>query len=272
MDPNNISAAILAGQATGSIKHLQGFAPMMVVPEFHKAVAIERLPELKQPERVKAHPKFDDAASLILYFNRYKNPASILIADLETSTVVGIIDQHEPVTSYDANGARYGEHRATFVAKHSQEWLTWVGKNEEEMGQDEFATFIEDNAPDVQVPLAAELYEMALKIDASKGATFKSQLRQQDGSVSLTYSEETTANVAGGTVKIPKEIQLLIPVYVGSEPEEVTARFRYRLNGGRLTLWYSLLRIENLKRSTFNGIIEKIAHETELPVLAGRPA
>ncbi len=48
------------------------------------------------------------------------------------------------------------------------------------------------------------------------------------------------------------------------------ARFRYRLNGGTLALWYDLLRIEHIKRAAFDSIVEKVAADTGAVVLKGR--
>jgi uncharacterized protein YfdQ (DUF2303 family) len=274
---HDTAAALKAGAALADPKCVIGFAPVVVVPEGMKLEKLERLDDRARPERVKAHPKFDNATSLIAYFNRFKDDDSTLMADLDSSTVRAILDHHQtdggnvdPVSLGVA--ARYHDHLATFTAKHSPEWKIWTEKNGKSMGQVEFAEFIENNAPDVAVPSATDLYEMALKFEATKAASFKSAVRLQNGDTAINFQEETAGSVAGGKIEIPKEIKLLIPVYVGDEKGEVVARFRYRLNGGTLALWYDLLRIEHIKRAAFDSMIEKIANDTATVVLSGRPS
>jgi uncharacterized protein YfdQ (DUF2303 family) len=263
----NTAAALKAGAALADPKCVIGFAPVVVVPEGMKLEKLERLDDRARPERIKSHPRFDNAASLISYFNRFKDKDSTLLADLDSSTVRAVLDHHQA-----EEGARYHDHLATFTAKHSPEWKIWTEKNGKSMGQVEFAEFIENNAPDVAVPSATDLYEMALKFEATKAASFKSAVRLQNGDTAINFQEETAGSVAGGKIEIPKEIKLLIPVYVGDEKGEVVARFRYRLNGGTLALWYDLLRIEHIKRAAFDSMIEKIANDTATVVLSGRPS
>lgn len=270
--PNNIQSAVEAGSNLAQPRSLPGFVPFTLVPDGMKVEELKRLLDPERPQFVKAHPKFDEPASLVTYFNRFKNPASTIIADLEKSTIVAIIDHHEdPSTDRAKPGPRYHTHLATFQPKHSPEWTIWTGSNKVAMGQIEFAQFIEDNAPDIQFPSAADLMEMALRFEATKGATFKSANRIQNGDTVIQYQEETAGSVAGGSIEIPKDIKLLIPVYQGGEKVEVIGRFRYRLNGGSLALWYDLLRVENLKRAAFNSIVEGVASGTTHDVLMGRP-
>lgn len=260
----NATATLRAGIALGKPRQHPGHKAYTLVPT---GARLELLPEeAERPSRIKRHPQFDEALSLVAYFNRFADKASTLIADLSTSTVRGIIDH-----SQEEGGARYHDHLATFQAKHSPEWLLWVGSNGKKMDQVQFAQFIEDNAPDVGTPSATQLYEMALKFEAVKTGDFKSAIRLDNGSATIGYKDETVGTAGGGTIAIPKEFGLLIPIYQGQEKESVTARFRYRLNGGELTLWYDLLRIENIKRAAFESIIEGIASGTGHEVLKGRP-
>lgn len=269
---NNTAAAIAAGARFGEARNLPGFVPYTLLPEGTKLEHLERLDERPNPEHVKASPEFDDAASLIHYFNRFKDVDSTIFADLDTSKIVGVIDHHQ-AENHDDDGnlvARYHDHLATFTAKHSPEWKIWLGKNGAAMDQVAFAQFVEDNAPDIQFPSAGEVIEMALKFEAVKQGSFKSGHRLQDGSSSVSYQDDTTGSAGGGAITIPKEIELFIPVYQGGAPEKVIARFRYRLSGGSLAMWYDLLRIENLKRAAFQAIIDKVNSETGTFVLAGR--
>ena len=264
-EPNNTQAALNFGARIGEVRNLTGFKPFSLVPEGMKLQTLERLDERPRPEHMKASPSFDDAGSLVEYFNRFKDKESTLFADLDSSTIVGVIDHHEAKLD---NGARYHDHVATFKAKHSPEWLAWVGMSGKRVSQEQFAIFIEDNAPDVQTPSAAVLAQMALNLEASGSSEFKSSKRLEDGSVHFHFAQEVNGTSNG--VPVPKEFAVLLRPYIGGEAVTMKAKFRFNKDGGRLTMGLDLMLIEQTKRAAFDSIVEKVAQGTERVVLWGR--
>lgn len=259
------TAAIRAGSELAQPRNVPGFIPYTLVPEGTKIEKLERLLDPERPQRAKASPSFDEAASLVEYFNRFKDGSSTLFADLDSSTVRAVIDHHE------ANkGARYHDHKATFTAKHSLEWLTWVKFSGQRMTQEQFATFIEDNAPDVKIPSAVELYQMALNLEAAGKSEFKSHKRLEDGSISFVFTDEVNGTSNG--VPFPKQMEVLLRPYLGCAAVSLVAKLRFRNEGGKLSLWFDLLRHEQAKREAFDAIVEGIAQQTATVVLKGRPA
>ncbi len=67
----------------------------------------------------------------------------------------------------------------------------------------------------------------------------------------LKYSETIKGTYGSGNVEVPERFTISIPVYLGCENISVTARLRYRLNSGKLTFWYDLLRAEAIEREAF---------------------
>ena len=266
-EPNNTQAALNFGARIGEVRNLAGFKPFSLVPDGMKLQTLERLDERPRPEHIKASPSFDDAASLVAYFNRFKDADSTLFADLDSSTIVGVLDHHQD-NENESGGARYHDHVATFKAKHSPEWLAWVGMSGKRVSQEQFAIFIEDNAPDVQSPGAASLAQMALNLEASGSSEFKSHKRLEDGSVHFHFAQEVNGTSNG--VPVPKEFKILIRPYVGSEAVAMTAKFRFNKDGGRLTMGVDLQLIEQTKRAAFDSIVEKVANDTDRVVLWGR--
>jgi uncharacterized protein YfdQ (DUF2303 family) len=261
----DVAAAILAGSALVQPRNLTGFIPYTLVPDGMKVEKLERLLDPERPQRAKASPSFDDAASLVAYFNRFKDGQSTLFADIDSSTVRAVIDHHQA-----SEGARYHDHKASFTAKHSLEWLTWVKNSGNRMSQEQFAVFIEDNAPDVKVPTAVDLYQMALSLEAAGKSEFKSHKRLEDGSISFTFVDEVNGTSNG--MPFPKQMEVLLRPYIGCTAVPLIAKLRFRNDGGKLSLWYDLLRHEQVKREAFDAIVESIASETETFVLKGRPA
>jgi uncharacterized protein YfdQ (DUF2303 family) len=263
-DPNNTQAAIDAGAALATPRNVPGFIPFTLVPEGMKTEKLERLLDPERPQRAKAAPTFDDADSLVAYFNRFKDGASFLFADLDSSTVRAVIDHHD-----DKRGPRYHDHRASFTAKHSLEWLTWVGNSGKRMTQEAFAVFIEDNAPDVKVPDAVALYQMALNLEAAGKSEFKSFKRLEDGSVNFVFAEEVNGTSNG--MPFPKQIEVLLRPYLGCAAVSLVAKLRFRNDAGKLSIWFDLLRHEQTKRDAFDAIVETINEQTATVVLKGRP-
>lgn len=261
---NNTQSAIAAGARFGEARNLAGFKPYTLVPEGMQLATLDRLLDPERPQRTQASPSFDDALSLIEYFNRFKDAASTLFADLDSSSVRAVLDYHE-----SGKDARYRDHKATFVAKHSLEWLTWVKNSGTRMSQEQFAAFIEDNAPDIQSPTAVDLYAMALSLETAGKSEFKSHKRLEDGSVSFVFTDEVNGTSNG--VPFPKQIEVALRPYLGCEAVPLVARLRFRNDGGKLSLWYDLLRHEQAKRDAFNSIVFEIAVKTATAVLMGRP-
>ena len=86
--------------------------------------------------------------------------------------------------------------------------------------------------------------------------------------------EENIEGRAGksGDMEIPTRITLALAPFEGGEPYKVTARLRYRLNNGTLTLGVVLDQLDDVLRGAFGDIVEKVEQATNLNVLHGTPA
>lgn len=268
--PAGIAALIQAGANLGTPQEVNGRKPYALVPKAGGGadlVYLERQPEQK-PDYIKAHPKFDDAGSLIAYFNRFKDGNSTLFASIDAVQVVAVLDHH---IAGEKPEAGWNSHRATFTAKHSEEWKVWAGMHGKQMNQAQFAQFIEDNTIDIVRPDGATMLEVALSIEASKAGSFKSARRLDNGSISFGYVEEVSATAGrGGSLEIPKDFDVQLRPFLGCEKHRVTARLRYRIDDGQLRLWYELVRHEDVKRAAFDAIVAKIKDETATPILLGQ--
>ena len=70
-------------------------------------------------------------------------------------------------------------------------------------------------------------------------------VRLQDGNVRLDYTADVSGSTGrSGEIVVPEMIKIGIPVHdgLGAPKYAFDARFRYRLNGGALTIWYELVR------------------------------
>lgn len=259
-----MEAVVLAGQAIGDAKQAPaGVIPYAVIPEGSKVEDLERL--LPVPARTRAAVTAKSAETFAAYVKAFALPATVVFGDQERFQLVGIIDYH----AKDAPAFR--EHRVTYSAPRSLEWKTWRGSNGKTMAQADFARFIEDNVVDIRDPAGAEVLEVSRGLQAKKSVEFASAIRLADGSQQFTYAETIAGTTSKGTMQVPEEFTLGIPVFLGGPLYEVRARLRYRIDGGKLQLWYDLYRPEHIERDAFGTICADITASTGIAVWEGMP-
>ncbi|MGX0136303.1 uncharacterized protein YfdQ (DUF2303 family) [Cupriavidus metallidurans] len=141
------------------------------------------------------------------------------------------------------------------------------------MNQENFALFIERNLLDIRVPEPAALLELAQNFQAKKNVNFASGTRLSNGQNQLVY-EETIAAKAGekGQLNIPEQIEIVIPVFEGSTvADRLTAKFRYRIQEARLSMWYELERPHKVLEAATEDLRKFIEEKTGLTAFHGKP-
>lgn len=219
-----------------------------------------------RPERIKGTVKVFDPASFCEYFTTFKDDNSRVFADETASRIVAVLDYHQ------AGKPRWGSHRLDLTLRHSKEWKEWGAANGKKMTQMEFGEFVEDHAPDIVAPDAATMLEVARNLSAKTDVDFSSAIRMANGSVQLKYSEQVKGTYGSGQFEVPETFIIAIPVYLGHERTSVTARLRWRLNAGKLTFFYDLLRASVVEREAFLAARSAIAENLGITVINGTPA
>lgn len=239
----------------------------VVVPAGHQVVA--ELPVASAPARPKALVKLRDAASFIQFYKDHAQGRSRVYATMEPARFLAVFDEFDDMNSEDiAAQADWREFRAVFEVPASREWSLWTAANRKHMGQLAFAEFLQDNLPDVAQPDGATLLEMALNFEAAQTGTFIATQRLQNGSHNLQWKAD---NNAGGTVQLPEQIVLSIPVFENEEPSELHARLRYRVKEGVLSIWYELVRPHKVLEAAFRATWARIREEAGATILLGTP-
>lgn len=258
-------AIVHAGQLIGDPKTVasENAHAYAVVPNDARIDDLEEYADA--PRRARATVAAHTTETLVSYFNRFKTGDSVILADQSKFVVVGIIDYH-PKT-----GAAFREHRVSYEAPRSLEWKTWRTSSGRKMMQEEFAQFIEDNVVDIRTPVGADVLDVARNLQANKKVAFSSAIRLADGQQQFTYEEVIDGSSSKGTIKVPETFVLGIPVFFGGILYEVTARLRYRIDGGKLALWYELYRPEYIEQDAFAAILTAIGTDAEVDVWRGVP-
>jgi uncharacterized protein YfdQ (DUF2303 family) len=248
-DNNHIQSAINAGVALSAFHQIAGI-PTAVLPEGFDVKTLEHM--LPNPARKVGLTNVHDAESFIALVKADGNAEHTRLYCSTTNPQFNAV-----FNDHGGNGllAGWKDHGVRYACPTSVEWKTWTASSGKQMNQESFAQFIENNLPDIARPPAAEMLEISRTLEAKKKVNFASGVRLSNGQSELTYEEEISGTAAKGKFKVPEEFSIGIPVLEGGPRYEVTARLRYRIaDGGKLTIWYELVRPHKILEDAFNGV------------------
>lgn len=253
MDQHAINAIVNAIKPGPSVKEVAGLQKFALIPQGMSVQSLEQF-ELK-PHHVEQKVTLLTATDFVAYWLRFKHDASVIFGDERNATYTAIIDYH----AADAT-PHWCSHVATYACPHSPEWTIWSGNDGKKMTQAEFAQFIEDNYPDITKPAHADMLQVSSNLHAKKSVEFAQSTRLDNGQVQLTYQEKVngTVEARGGSMKVPDEFELALPVFLGGPAYKVTARLRYRIGQGALTMWYDLHRPQKVVQAATQKVTEAI--------------
>lgn len=208
-----------------------------------------------------------DAASFLNYWIKHHDDASEVYSDVEQLSVTAVLDAHA------ADEPGFAEHRLHLQLRRTKAWEEWLALDGKLVDQDRFANFLEDHLPNLVEPDAATMLEIAQSIKATTKAEFQSSSRLQSGERKFAYVEDTKASAGTkGDLAIPGTFRIAVPPFEGADAYSMTARFKYRLDGGQLALGYKLEQPEERARAAFADVLTAIAEGIDTPILNGTPA
>lgn len=268
-DASRIAGEMIALSTAAVAPITKGDAHFMVVPNNCQHIDITQTVEKARPspsrKRGTIHVK--DLDSLLMAISDNDGPSTYVFADPDSTTITAVFNDTR------AKEGGWRDHRATYKAEHTPEFLRWIANNGQgkAKGQSEFAEFIEDNLADIQ-DNAQQLLEVATTIEATSGIEFKSSKRLENGQVQLTYNEVIDARAgSSGSLSIPKEFTLGLRIFKNGEGYKLKARLKYRLNGGLVKFWYELDRPERAVEDAFAGYVAKVRELHGNKLLIGSP-
>lgn len=230
--------------------------PFVVLPPGWTSEDAEKF--LPEPRRVKSTITAHEVGGLVSYVNRFKSPSTALYSGpRERPQILARIDDHQP------GAPSHGTHGVVFSCPQTVEWQTWIQSNKKQMGQVDFAEFVERNLRDIVEPNGAELLTATLAFQDSGKAEFKSAVRLQDGRVQYQFIEKEDA----GQLTFPSAMKIGVPVFEGQgERFAVSLRLRYRIKEGALSIWYEMDRPDLVLRAAYGDLIAQVEKETGLAV------
>jgi len=245
---------------------------LVAVADDHNLKDLEQFQD--RPNRVRQNTTFEDLDSFIAYVNRYALRNTVLYVSEQAEKAVAFIDHHHKPVEVDEDKdfilPEWGDHKAVFGFPKTPEWKTWMHGNRKAMSQPQFASFIEDNLPDIVDPSQAEMLTLAREIQASTKGEFKSSFDERNGSFNLQYQKDIQGKTKNGDVEIPETFTVQVAPFRGSPFYELTARFRFRIEeDGELVIWYDLLRPHKAWEEAVGKVKTKLEDDLSLPVFLG---
>ena len=238
-----------------------------IVPEGASLEVLDLAKHREQPARKKGKYTVHDVPSFAAYFGKHAGDNSEIWADTIGHQLVAVLNANNAVD------AEWEDHRIQYSVKTTDAWNAWCELDGNLVDQISFAEHIEARSIDLEDPSAAEMLEIAQTFQATTGVEFESGQLLSSGERKLTYKEQTAAKAGQtGHLEIPSEITLLLVPFEGAAPYRVKARFRYRINGGRLALGVVLERPDDIIRAAFLDVVESIEAAVERTVLRGVPS
>jgi uncharacterized protein YfdQ (DUF2303 family) len=236
----------------------EGAVYAVTVPDGGRVEILDR--DLDQyrayPRRTTGRFTVRTPASLVAYLAKHGLEETELWADLDRRSVTAVINAHRGADSVPG----WGDHRATLQLVTTASWDAWAGNDGKLLDQVAFAEFIEQRLPDFQDPTGADVLELAQSFQAARSGKFESSKRLTSGETTLVWVENTAAAAGkSGEIAIPDVLSLGLQPFHNGPLYKVTARFRYRMYDGRLTLGYVLERPEDVLKVAFDEVVTAIS-------------
>ena len=263
----DMNAVIDAAQAAVAPVSVEGVEGLLVGFGPHDDTWVDLETFLPVPRRTRGTATVSDPESFASYFGRFDADVGTTVwADHGRDTITAVLNDDDP------EGPKWRDHRVKLVLEFTDEWRHWTDGDRRLAGQEQFAEHIEDGAPEIRKPDAATMLEIAQSFHANRDVRFKSGTRVSSGEVQLTYEESIDAKAGRkGEIEIPETFELGIAPYRGTEPYKVTARLRYRIRDGELSIGYRLVRPVRVLEAAFKDVVEAVADRVDRQVHFGTP-
>ncbi len=245
---------------------------VIIIPDGFTAVAAPFVPIAPLPDHVVQRVTLYELESFTAYVKRYQKSETLVFVQTGVSgaTFEAVFDYHQAEKD-GGDQVQHCSHIAEYPCPHSKEWQAWAGNNAKAMSQDAFAKFLDDNSVDITAPDSATLLEIVQDFEASINVDFSAKITPKTGAKTLLFTETVEGGGKGtsGKLDVPDEITLSLPVFQGGKLFQVTARIRFRIASGKLSLWYELRRPHTVIESAVKDIVSDVIASTGITPLAG---
>ena len=265
------------------------------VPVGRTLVSIKKLLDeyRLRPERKAGTSELTTIESFVDQMNRSKDEDSVIFADVANRTepkLIGVFDYNHAGPTGDP---RFGQHRAVYRFPLSEEWKAWTGKAIENIGQAEFAEFLETRIMDVIDPasldvegqgtIAAFCRQLGIKpaspqqlMELSRGLAVNVEHRVVQninvgtGEAQISFGE-THTDAKGAPARVFGGFAIGIPVFYGGAAYQIPVRLRYRVKDGQVKWTLQPQRLVEVWDDAVKESVNAVTTKTGLTTLFGTP-
>lgn len=218
---------------------------------------------LRAPSRITGSVQLHTVDDLVTYVQRHDDPqATTVWVSAIDHQIVAVLNDHTSARIDAPSGPGWGDHRAVVALIQTPEWKDWTGNDGATMTQARFADFLQRRSVDLHEPTSGEMLEIAQTLQGKVGVDWTAATRLSDGQVQASYVETRTA-VAGqkGELKIPEQFTIAVAPFLGEDLYKVTARLRYRMTAGEISIGYALERPDDIIRDALMQITDRLGDQ-----------
>jgi hypothetical protein len=201
-----------------------------------------------------AEEEFGDVESWAEYVNRYANPAVKPLVTWNAHGLRAVLDYH----AYEGTGNRL-QWTASCPFLRSAEWRAWLGLADgHAKGQRQAIEALEDRGAEIIEPPPGELMNLLRTLRTTVNKSAQTELRA-DGTTSVSYTDDKGIAARGGTIDLPSEFTIAIPVlkgHVDADGKPVLYSLKVRLRASvddqaRLALRFTIPTAERALEEVF---------------------
>lgn len=268
---------------------------IVTVPSSRKLESIKRfIDEYRtRPERKAGTSTMDTIGSFVDQVNRSKDANSVIFADVANRLSPKLIAVLDYNVSGPTGDPRFGQHKVVHNFPVSEEWKAWTAKPIENLGQADFAEFLETRIMDVLDPasldaegkgtLAAFCRQLGINLaspqalmELSRGLTVHANhtvvqaVNLSTGEVQIAFGE-THTDAKGAPVRAAGGFAIAIPVFLGGAAYQIPVRLRYKVKDGKVLWSLQPQRLNVVWDDAVTEAVNAVTTKTELTTLFGRP-
>lgn len=222
------------------------------------------------PARVTQAETVVEPASFIDYVTQFKSTTAICRASLGRNNITAVLDYHGRARETgDGAVPQPLSHTVTLQCPFDLDYAKWRAVFGNGLGHQAFAELLEDMAHTIAEPAIAELMDAINDLKIDRQVRFKSGRNDRNGTVQFTYEEVDTEgkpSAAGGRLNLPQEVKIVVSVFQGSDPVELVAKLRYRMDKGVVAFILAVPGLDKIERDQFRRIGEDVRAKTNTPV------
>lgn len=234
---------------------------------------------LDRPTRKSGHVVLHDLDGFLDHIKRQQvRGASQIYIDVDTDTMgataTAVFNDH----GEGEENTGWRDHRALFTPRITKEWKCWLSADRQTMSQARLAEFFETNLGDFTssgddgMPSGARVLEFVSNLEETRTVKFRSGTNLQNGMVQVEFVESGN-DASKGRLDLFKRFAIGIKPFFGGDAYRLEAFLRYRIdrNSGEISFWYELQRPDRVLCDAVQSIADRIAAESDIPCVYGKP-